>query len=295
MKCKHPPFVFLLAYLALSSQSIVQATKGWGTDELRLIKELAVLSPDDRCKLAMRYQELHGQPLKTLMQKECGNRDFGTAIQFLAVPLDEAETMMIHKSCKGLGTAETLLYSIICGRSNNEMDILKKKFFDVYDTDLGRRLDSELSGDFEKLIFHCLQADEKEYDPDFHTEDKVAEDVAAFYQFGQGKFGTDEGGFFKLITQSPPEHLKKVNQLYADKHDITLFQAVKDEMSGKTEQATVFLLGMKLKPYATVAKLLKQSMAGMGVSREATLCVVSLLVCLTATLRCRQHRPTNCS
>jgi hypothetical protein len=255
-------------------QSIYEACKGFGTDEMRLIKELAVLSPDDRCQLARRYKEVHGKELKDLLRTECGNRDFGTALQFLAVPLDEAECDMIHKACKGVGTNETLVYSILCGRSNKEMDILKRKFFDVYEKDLGRQLDSELSGDFEKMVFHCLQGDEKEYDPDFHTEDKVADDVAAFYKMGEGKFGTNESGFFKLICQSPSEHLKKVNQMYADKHDITLFQAVKDEMSGKIEAATVFLLGMKLKPYDTVAKLIQQACAGTGTDELLLTCTI---------------------
>jgi len=256
------------------SQGIYKACKGFGTDELRLIKELALLSPEDRCKVALRYKQVHGKELKDLMRKECGNRDFGTALQFLAVPPDEAECDMLMKACKGIGTNETLLYSIVCGRSNKEMEILKKKFFNCYDKDLGRKLDSELSGYLERLVFNCLQAAEEEYDPDYHTEDKVAEDVAALYKMGEGQFGTDERGFFKLICAMPPEHLKKVNQLYADKHDVTLFKAVQDELSGKTEDATLFLLGMKLKPYDTVAKLIEKACAGFGTNELLLTCTL---------------------
>lgn len=254
-------------------QGIYQACKGFGTDELRLIKELAVLSPEDRCKVSLRYKEVHGKELKDVLKRECRG-DFGEALQFLAVPPDVAECDMIKKACKGIGTDETLVYSIICGRSNKEMEILKKKFFDRYEKDLGRQLDSELSGDFEKMIYFCLQGMEQEFDPDFHTDDKVAEDVATFYKMGEGKFGTDESGLFKLICTSPSEHLKKVNQMYADKHDVTLFKAIDDEMSGKTQDATLFLLGMKLKPYETVAKLIQKACKGIGTNELLLTCTI---------------------
>ena len=84
------------------------------------------MSPETRCKVALRYPEVHGKNLRALVKSECGNRDFGTALKFLAVSPVEAECDMIKKACKGLGTNEGLLYPIICGRSNKEMEILKK-------------------------------------------------------------------------------------------------------------------------------------------------------------------------
>jgi hypothetical protein len=238
-----------------------------------LIKELGVLSPDDRCKVSRRYKEVHGKELKDVLARECRG-DFGTVLQFLAVPLDVAECDMIKKACKGVGTDETLAYSIVAGRSNREIEILKKRYFDRYEKDLGRQLDSELGGDFEKMIFYCLQGMEAKFDPDYYTDDKVVEDVAAFYKMGKGKFGTDEGGLFKLIAVSPPEHLKKVNQMYADKHDVTLFQAIDDEMSGKTQDGTLYMLGMKLKPYETVAKLIKKACKGVGTNEILLTCTI---------------------
>jgi hypothetical protein len=240
---------------------------------MRLIKELGVLSPEDRCKVSLRYKEVHGKELKDVMKREC-HGDFGTALQFLAVPLDVAECDMIKKACKGVGTDETLVFSIIAGRSNREIEILKKRFFDRYEKDLGRLLDSELGGNFEKMIFHCLQGMEAQYDPDYFTDDKVEEDVAAFYKMGEGKFGTDEGGLFKLISVSPAEHLKKVNQMYTEKHDVTLYQAIKNEMSGKTEDATVYMIGMKLKPYETVAKLIQKACKGVGTNEILLTCTI---------------------
>jgi Annexin len=255
-------------------KGIFKACKGFGTDELRLIKELARSSPEDRVKVAMRYKQVHGKVLKAVIKSECGNRDFGTALQFLAVSPDEAECDMIKNACKGTGTDEVLLYSIICGRTNAEMEILKKKYYDVYGKDLGRQLDSELGGHFEKLVFNCLQAAEEKYDPHYHTIDKVDKDVASFYAMGAKKFGTDEAGFFKLLCSCPPEHLKKVNQAYSDKHDVTLFKVIENEFGGDSRHAAVHLLGMKLKPYETIAKLIQKACKGIGTNEILLTCAI---------------------
>lgn len=83
------------------------------------------MSMEKRCMVPIRYKELFGKDLVAVMKSECGNKDFGTALQFLAVGPVEAECMMIDKSCKGVGTDELLLLTIICGRTNTEMEILK--------------------------------------------------------------------------------------------------------------------------------------------------------------------------
>lgn len=240
------------------------ACKGFGTDENRLLKAMGTMTPEERCKVPLRYKELHGKELVKVIKSECGNKDFGTALQFFSVNPVEAECLMIDTACKGFGTDELLLFTIICGRTNKEMDILKKTYFNVNTTDLGRKLDGELGGALEQLVFNVLQGAEEEYDPDFHTEDKMKEDVDKLYEMGQGKFGTDEKGLFKLLCASPSEYLKKLNLLYADKHGYTLVKALENELGGDVEKAAMFMLGMKLKPYEEVAKLIKEACKGMG-------------------------------
>lgn len=52
--------------------------------------------------------------------------------------------------------------------------------------------------------------------------------------------------------------------MYANKHDVTLFKVMEEELGGQCRDATLFLLGMKLKPYETVAKLIKKVCKGIG-------------------------------
>jgi len=103
---------------------IKAACKGWGTDK-KLIKAIASCDAETRTKVSKRYEEMHGKELKDVVRKETKG-DFGRALQLLAVPPDVAEANIVHMSTKGLGTREKLLYPIICGRTNTEMEILKK-------------------------------------------------------------------------------------------------------------------------------------------------------------------------
>lgn len=271
----------------------------------RLLKALGSQSPENRCKIALRYKTLFDRELNDVMKKECGSKDFGTALQLLAVDPVQAECEMINKACKGLGTNEKLLATIMCGRTNDEMTLLKKRFFDLYTKDLyvlnllllllsscsllllplltrillyniyrGRVLDSELGGSFEALVFNCLQANNEEFDPDVHTEDKMKEDAKKLHEMGQGSFGTDEKGLFKILVCAPEQYLKDLNMVYADKYGFTLLKAIETEMGGATRDAALFMLKMKLKPYEAVAGLIDDACKGFGTNELLLTCVL---------------------
>jgi hypothetical protein len=132
---------------------IHKACKGWGTDEKGLLKAMGPMNPETRYKVSLRYKELFGKDLVEVIKSECGNRDFGMALQLLAVSPVDADCLLIEKACKGIGTNELILFTVLCGRSNKEMEILKKRFFERNTKDLGRVLDSELGGTLEHLFF----------------------------------------------------------------------------------------------------------------------------------------------
>jgi hypothetical protein len=91
----------------------------------RLLVAMGSMSAETRCMVPIKYKQMFDKKLKDVMKSECGKKDFGTALQFLAQPPDAAEAGMIHKACSGFGTNELLLATILCGRSNKEMILLK--------------------------------------------------------------------------------------------------------------------------------------------------------------------------
>ena len=240
------------------------ACEGWGTDESSLLTAMGSTTAEDRYKIVIKFEEIYEKPLIDLIRSETSG-DFGMVLKLLALSPAEAEARLIDKATKDWGTAEGHLYPLVCGRSNADMDALKKTFYKMFEKDLVSLVDSEVDGDLEKLLVVCLQGIEEEFDPDYHTEEKVEEDTEVFYDAGQGTFfGTDEKGMFNILTLSPPEHLANINAAYADKYGYTLFKAFELELGGIAEKAALFTLGMKLKPYETVAKLIKSACAGWG-------------------------------
>jgi len=255
-------------------QAIHDACKGWGADNELVI---AAIGKDatGRWKIAKRYPELYeNKSLSELFKKEFSG-DYGFAMRCLSMPLDEAECYMLKKATDGIGCKPNVIYSIVCGRTNDEINLIKKNYFKFYTKDLGRLLAGEMYGDSERLVLNCLQAGEEDFDPQFHTIDKATEDAEFLYEKGQGKFfGTDEKNIFKLLCSAPPEHVKNINRIYAEKYGYTLEKAMEKELSGNVKIGTLHLLGMKLKPFEAIAKLIKSACAGIGTDELLLTCCV---------------------
>ena len=85
------------------------------------------------------------------MKKEFSG-DFGLCMQFLAMPSHEAECAMLKKATDGIGASVNIVYSVLGGRTNEEMNLLKKTYFKLYTKDLGKLMASELHGDMERCV-----------------------------------------------------------------------------------------------------------------------------------------------
>jgi len=245
-------------------ETIQEATKGWGANAKKVIDCVANKDANERWKLSRRYKELYGKSLDELIKKEFKG-DFKFGMTCLAMPLDEAECYMIKKATDGIGANAHVVYSILCGRTNDEINRIKKNYYKLYTKDLGKLMAKELMGDMERLIFNALQGGEEVYDPQYHTKDKAKEDAEIIFKKGQGKwFGTDERAIFKILCASPPEHIQNISEAYADKFGYTLLKAMEKELSGNAREGAVFLVGMKMKPFETIAQLIKTACAGIG-------------------------------
>ena len=254
-------------------ETIREATMGLGTDEDALITTLGSRDIHERYLIAFRYKETYGQELKELMRKETSG-NFGVLIKLLALPIPEAEAKIINMATKGLGTNEKLLWSVICGRSNEEIEILKKTYFQKYNKDLSLLVSSELSGVLKKLHLACLQGLEETFDATYHNISKAEEDADAFHAAGEGKWGTDEAALIDIICKAPPKYLQMIDDAYVAKHNHNLERALEKELSGKGKKATIYHLNMKLKPYETAAEHIKSCCAGLGTDELGLSCAI---------------------
>ena len=122
-----------------------------------MIEKLASLDPTGRYKLALRYKELYSSHLHELMKKEFSG-DFGLCMQFLAMPSHEAECAMLKKATDGIGASANVIYAVMCGRTNEEMELIKKTYFKLYTKDLGKLMASELHGNMERYVRNCVKS-----------------------------------------------------------------------------------------------------------------------------------------
>ena len=255
---------------------IREACKGWGTRTKRLINVLGNASQEDRIKIALRYPEMYDKNLTEYMESENGKKtDFGVATQFLSVGPVEAECMMLDKAMSGMMPDTVLLYSILCGRSNEDMVLLKKTYYKMYTKDLSQQVTSQCSGDLKAILKAAFIAAEEEFDPDYHTKEKAIDDAEILYNAGQGRWGTDESAMAKVIMLSPPKYLKIINAVYCDKYGYNLMKAFEQEMNKNGGDAAKFTIGMKLKPFDTIATLIKKSTKGIGTNELLlTSCII---------------------
>ncbi|KAJ4711502.1 Annexin [Melia azedarach] len=69
-------------------------------------------------------------------------------------PVEDAEA--VHKACKGWGTDEKALILILGHRTAAQRQQIRLAYQNIYQEDLVNRLESELSGDFERAVYRWI-------------------------------------------------------------------------------------------------------------------------------------------
>jgi hypothetical protein len=256
------------ADIKAACEKIQEACLGLGTDEGALIDVLGPRSAEDRALIGYCYKEQFGNTLQEQIKSEVGG-DFGYLMRLACMSLPEAEAYVLYHAMKGMGTSESLMYPILLGRSDEEMDCLKQTFFDMYNTDLGVTMNDDLSGDFKAVCMLAIQSPIVEYKSSFHTRDKATKDAEVLYNAGEGKWGTDEGSFIKILLTSPKEHIAHMNEVYQEKYKNTIVGAIESEFGGTATKALVFFVRMALEPYNALAELFESAMKGIGTDEKS--------------------------
>ncbi|KAJ0411949.1 hypothetical protein ATCC90586_009906 [Pythium insidiosum] len=249
-------------------EEIYKACKGLGTDEDSLVKILGPRSSRDRMLISLRYKEKYNKDLLELVRGETSG-DFGFLLRLMVMTLPQAEAYILNKACKGVGTTENLIYPIIMGRPAAELEVLKKAYFEKYNEDLAVMLNGELSGDYKQVIMSALQSTVVEFKSSFHTKQKAEEDAQLLYKAGEGKWGTDEKSFVKILLSSPPEYVKMMDDAYKAKYGHGLVKAIHGEFSGAAKDALDYFVRITLEPFNLLAEAIEGAMKGIGTDEQS--------------------------
>lgn len=74
----------------------------------------------------------------------------------------------------------------------------------------------------------------------YHTKERAEQDAEALYKAGQGKWGTDEEAFIKILLSSPPHYVELLNDVYCRKYGNAIVIAIEKEFGGDAKKALLF-------------------------------------------------------
>jgi len=247
-----------------ASEDVVElraAMKGFGTDEDKIINILAARSNKQRQQIATAFEtELARNLIKDLKSELGGN--FEDAILALMTPPVEYLCNELNKAMKGFGCDNNALIEILCPKSKREIQDIVETYEKMFDRPLVEHICKETSGSFCRLLTLILTGVRKF--PGQITPAEAAEQAKALYDAGEGKLGTSEEVFTKILAHESYEQLKLVMEEYKNLAGRTLEQAFRKELTGPMLDACLAIVECVKNPSAFYAKQLYKATEGLG-------------------------------
>uniref|UniRef100_A0A0N4ZNZ6 Annexin n=1 Tax=Parastrongyloides trichosuri TaxID=131310 RepID=A0A0N4ZNZ6_PARTI len=243
------------------AESLRKAMKGFGTNEDAIIRILCKRSNYQRQEIIGTYKSHFGRDLIHDLKSELKG-DFEDLIVALMIPKYEYEAIELHKAMSGFGTKESVLVEILCSRTNNEIEKIKRAYSNKYGRELERDIKGDTSGYFENILVSILQAKRS----DCNDEDHLAanQDARALYNAGEQKLGTDESIFVEILATRSYCQLGNIFHEYEKVANHTIEHAIEGEFSGDLKDALIAIVNVARNTPDYFATLLHESMKGLG-------------------------------
>ena len=260
-------------YKTMATQ-LRKAMKGFGTDEKKIIEVTAELKNKDRIKVREAFTEVFQRDLLKDLDSELGGNLKKTIMGLFMTP-DEYDANQLWVAFKGIGTNEDAVSEVIATKHNERLSDIKKVYHKQYEESLEVRVDSEVSGDYKKLLMGLLQCDREESE----EVDKggVEADCRALFNAGTECWGTDEKTFVKIFCQRSPAHLRALNEYYEQQYQKTLNNVIMSEFGGDIRTLLMTIMGYHCDPYIYYANRIRKACKGFGTD-DATLirCLITV-------------------
>jgi hypothetical protein len=250
-----------------AAKSLNKSMKGIGTDEKRLIKEIVSHSNGTRQLIKEKYLTLYGKRLEEDIKSEIKG-DFLNGVLALLEPTDEYEARNLRDGIKGIGTKEKIVIQTLCPKEAHEIEILKAAYKRLYNKDLNEDMANEEGGPLGR-IFRSISSGGRgqEKRADQELAQKEAQEL---YDAGEGKFGTDESEFVRILCSRSFPQLKATFDAYTAIDGSDIEKVIKKEMGGDLEKACLAIVKSARNKSAYYAECLKEAMDGIG-THEADL------------------------
>lgn len=143
-------------------------------------------------------------------------------------PVADAE--VLRKACKGLGTDEKAIIAILGHRNAAQRKMIREAYEEIYKENLIKRLESELSGDFEKAVYRWI------LDP--------ADREAVLVNVAIKQTIPDHHVIVEIACIRSPEELLAVKRAYQNRYKHSLEEDLASHTSGDIRKLLVALVGI---------------------------------------------------
>ncbi|XP_018325298.1 annexin B10 isoform X2 [Agrilus planipennis] len=263
------PTVYPASYFNASedAEMLRAAMKGLGTDEDIIINILTTKSNAQRQEIAKYFSEVLERDLVEDLKGELGGH-FEEVVTGLCLEPNVYLCRHLNKSMEGMGTEDLTLIEILCSRNANEIQELVETYENLYGRPLAEHMCSETSGDLRRLLTLIVTgARDKSNEMDRSRAREQAEEL---YASGEGKLGTEESVFGKILAHENYDQLQAIFDEYKDVSGNTIEQALKHELDGDYLEALLAIVESVQSTPNYFAKRLHEAMSGMGTD-DATL------------------------
>ncbi|XP_050684885.1 annexin B10 isoform X6 [Leptidea sinapis] len=259
---REPTVVGVANFNAVEDAAALRAAmKGLGTDEDAIIEILTTRSNVQRQAIAKAFTHEYGRDIIEDLKSELGGH-FEDVIVALMLPPAEYMCKELHHCMEGLGTDEKVLVEILCTRTKREIAEIVQTYENLYNRPLAEHMCSETSGHFRRLLTLIVTgARDEESGAD---ESRAAEAAQQLFDAGEGKWGTDEEIFNKILAHESFAQLRLIFEAYKNIAGRTIEQAIKAEISGELSEALSAIVECVENAAAWFAQRLRSAMQGGG-------------------------------
>ncbi|KAA8649374.1 hypothetical protein EYZ11_005651 [Aspergillus tanneri] len=229
------------------ADALRKAMKGWGTDEAALISVLTKPDPLQMALIRHTYTERIGRNLEKDLRSETSGSFEDVLVSLALGPLG-SDVTHLRKSLAGMGTNEKLLDDILIGRSNADLNAIKKAYTDKYQKSLTDDIKGDLSGKTERFFVMLLDARRPENSAYFDSQ-SVDADVRELHRAMEGQVGTDEVAVSAVFLGASDAKLCAISRVYEERYHIGLDKVLDKEFSGHLHNALVSILRRARDPF----------------------------------------------
>lgn len=250
-------------------RKLKKGTKGYGTDEEKLIWAVVHLDALQVEALKKKYPEETGKELLEVIEKETSSY-FRTGLQGIIHGPVGWDAVLIQEALSDPKSFAGLANEVFLGRTREEMQLLTQEFQQRSKAVLvgaARLIASETSVE---VLYNLAITGDRTPDHLPINETLVQADVVELHKVKSSHQVTTLTEFFKIFVERSQPHLYAVMDLYEKAHSQKLKKKLKKEFSGSEhanlKEALMYVLdGVKHRDGGVKrdAKLLEKSMAGL--------------------------------